>query len=268
MTGPGFTVAVSVIALLALAGYAAGLWAARDRGHWPVRRTASWVAGVAAATAAVAGPLADGAHDDFRLHMVAHVLLGMAAPLLLVLAAPVTLGLRALPVRAARGLSGVLRSVPARVLTYPVVAATLAVGGLWLLYRTGLYAAMRHDPLLHVLVHAHVFAAGCLFTVSITGPDPAPHRPSPAVRAAVLVAAVAAHDVLTKMIYAYPPAGVGADEAEAAAQLMYYGGAPVEIALAVLLCREWLRTRRGPITEHSRRSAGRGIGRGVGGAAP
>ncbi|CAL9288894.1 hypothetical protein SUDANB51_06679 [Streptomyces sp. enrichment culture] len=36
----------------------------------------------------------------------------------------------------------------------------LLVGGLWLLYRTELFATMRHQPLLHGVVHAHMLAAG------------------------------------------------------------------------------------------------------------
>ncbi len=40
---------------------------------------------------------------------------------------------------------------------------TLSVGGLWLLYGTGLFGAM-HYPVVHAIVHAHVTTAGYLFT--------------------------------------------------------------------------------------------------------
>lgn len=228
---------------LAAAGllYAIGL--ARSPGRWPWPRTASWYAGLAAATA---GLLLAG---DFRTHAAGHLLLGMVAPLLLVLAAPVTLALRALPVPRARRLSRVLRSAPARALTHPVVAAVLDVGGLWLLYTTDLYALAARHPAVHLAVQAHVLLAGYLFTASLVGVDPAPHRPRPAVRAAVLVLAAAAHAVLAKHLYGAPPAGV--PDARAGAQLMYYGGDVVEVALAVLLCREWLGApRRARHPEH------------------
>jgi putative membrane protein len=179
--------------------------------------------------------------------MAGHVLLGMLGPLLLVLAAPVTLVLRTLPLGAARALSRVLRSAPAALLAHPFVAGLLNVGGLWALYRTGLYAATHTDPLLHALVHAHVLAAGCLFAFAVLGgPDPAPHRLPPPWRAAALVTAVAAHNILAKTLYAAPPPGVPAEQAQAGAQLMYYAGAPVEVALIFLVCRPWLLPRPRP----------------------
>ncbi|WP_214404323.1 cytochrome c oxidase assembly protein [Pseudonocardia lacus] len=201
---------------------------------WPLARTALWLAGLATAAAGLlTGPA------PFAAHMVGHVLLGMLGPMLLVLAAPVTLALRALPVRRARRLSRVLRSTPVAVLTSPVVAALLSVGGLWLLYRTDLHAAAAHDPLLGLVVPAHVLLAGYLFTAALVGPDPQPHRAHLGVRAAVLVLAVAAHNVLAKALVAVPPTGVTDADALAGGQLMYYLGAPVEIALFVLLGREW-----------------------------
>ncbi len=69
------------------------------------------------------------------------------------------------------------------------------------------------------------------------------------VRAAVLVLVVAAHDILAKTLYAHPPAGVDPGGAAVGAQVMYYGGAPVEIALFVLLGAEWFR-RQGLPDQH------------------
>jgi putative membrane protein len=174
-----------------------------------------------------------GAHD-LRLHVVGHLLLGMVAPLLLVTAAPITLALRALPREHARTLGRLLRRRPLAVLTHPVVAALLDVGGLWVMYRTALLSEV--SPL---LLQVHMLLAGYLFAVALIGPDPAPHRPGLVVRAGVLVAAVAAHDVLAKLLYAAPPPGVPVAQAEAAGLLMYYGAAPVHVALFVLLGREW-----------------------------
>jgi putative membrane protein len=239
---------VAVLAVAAVLGYAAlvRLASRRDRG-WPPWRAACWAGGVAVAALAALGPVAD--HMDFREHMIGHVLLGMLAPLLLVLAAPVTLALRALPVAAARQITAVLRSGAVAAVTHPVVAAVLAVGGLWVLYRTGLYTASMRHPTLLLLVHLHVFLAGWLFTASFVGPDPAPHRARLPLRATVLVLAVAAHDVLAKTLYAHPPAGVDPGGAALGAQVMYYGGAPVEIALFVLLGAEWFR-RQGLPDQH------------------
>jgi putative membrane protein len=207
---------------LATAGiaYAAGVGRSARRGRWPVQRTAAWYGGLVAA--GVGGTLA--ASDAPATHATGHLLLGMLAPLLLVLAAPVTLALRALPAERARLLSRVLRCGPVAVLTHPFVAGVLDVGGLWVIYTTGLHAIPG--------LGLHVLAAGYLFTASIVGVDPAPHRSRPAVRAVALVLASAAHGTLAKHLYA---TGWGDG-----AMVMYYGGDAVELLLAVLLCRRWL----------------------------
>ena len=234
---------VWVAAALAAAVYLGAIRSSRRRGRWPFPRTAEWLSGVAVAAGAVhlaLPPVGAG----FVGHMASHLLLGMLAPLLLVLAAPGTLALRSLPVVPARRLSGVLRSGPVRVLTHPIPAAVLNVGGLWLLYATPLYGAMHANPLLLAAVHAHVFAAGYLFTFSIAGPDPAPHRPALAVRAVVLLAAIAGHSVLAKYLYAHPPGGVSAADATTGSQLMYYGGDAIELCLIVALGAAWYRSTR------------------------
>jgi len=45
--------------------------------------------------------------------------------------------------------------------------------------------------------------------------------------------AIAAHNVLAKMLHAQPPTGVPAEQAMVGAPIMYYGGAVVEIAILV-----------------------------------
>lgn len=202
---------------------------------WPGARTVRWLLGVAAVAAAVLGPVGD-AHD-LRGHVAGHLLLGMLAPLLLVSAAPVTLVLRALPHHRARALARLLRSRPVAVVTHPAVATVLDVGGLWVLYRTDLCALAAARPPLLALVHLHMLLAGYLFAFSLVGPDPAPHRPGLAVRAGVLVLAVAAHDVLATLLYVAPPPGVA--PVPEAGMLMHYGALPVHVALFVLLGREW-----------------------------
>jgi putative membrane protein len=231
---------VLLFAALLLAGVAyvvAARAVTARRAPWPPARTVRWLLGLATAAAGLALFVA-GAHD-LRLHVVGHLLLGMAGPLLLVTAAPLTLALRALPPRRARALGRLLRSRPVVVVSHPVVAALLDTGGLWLMYRTDLFTAVPPG-----LVAAHVLLAGYLFAFSLVGADPNPHRAAPAVRAGVLVAAVAAHDVLAKLLYAAPPAGVPAGQAEAAAMTVYYGGTVVHVALFVLLGREWARAQR------------------------
>ncbi|MEV6491315.1 cytochrome c oxidase assembly protein [Actinoplanes sp. NPDC051633] len=221
-----------LLAAVLLAAAAAYLTAVvvvrRAGGWWPWWRVLCWGTGTIAAVAVLLRP----AHD-FTAHMAGHLTLGMAAPLLLVLAAPVTLALRALPVRAGRAVSRVLGSPPARFVTHPVTAAVLDAGGLWLLYTTGLHASV--NP----IVPAHVLAAGYLLTAAVIGVDPAPRRPGRPVRAVVLIAFLAAHGILAKYVYAHPPAGVPAAAAEAGAQLMYYGGDLIHLAVIAIFCHQW-----------------------------
>jgi putative membrane protein len=250
--GEWLTLVLVAAAVLTYLAAAMGLW---QRGvSWPLRRLGSWVAGCLCVTAVLVGPLAESEHHDFGAHMAGHVVSGMLAPLLLVSAAPVTLALRVLPVRRAKPLARLLTPAPVAVLTHPLTAAALDVGGLWVLYRTGLYAATASRPWLDIVIHVHVLTAGCLFTFAILGgPDPAPHRAPFAWRAGILVAAVAAHNVLAKVVYAAPPVGVPADQARTAGQLMYYGSAPVELVVIVLLCRSWYRTSTRPVSPSTAR---------------
>ncbi len=236
--------AVGAVALL----YAIALWMSRHRSPWPRWRTASWFAGSACAALA-AGPIATAAHESFTAHMVGHLLLGMLAPLLLVLGAPLTLALRALPLDGARALSRLLRRAPVRWVTHPVVAALLNGGGLWLLYGTGqdpdgLFALMHESAFVHAAVHLHVLLAGYLFTASLVGRDPDAHRAPLAMRVGVLVAFIAAHSMLAKWLYAHPPVGVDALDAQVGAQVMYYGGDVVDVALLVLLGWGWFAATR------------------------
>ena len=63
----------------------------------------------------------------------------------------------------------------------------------------------------------------------------------------VLFAAIAAHAVLGKLMYAYGfprDAGLELAEIEAAAQLMYYGGDLAELILALVFFAGWYRRRR------------------------
>ncbi|WP_412059659.1 cytochrome c oxidase assembly protein [Metabacillus idriensis] len=223
----------------------------RSRKQWPFYRTVFWIIGVLLSLLSVIGPLANRAHMDFTAHMLGHLLLGMLAPMLMVLAAPMTLALRTLKVKQARWLIRVLKTLPVRVLSGPIVAALLNVGGLWLLYTTDLYASMHQNALLHIVLHFHVFIAGYLFTVSMIYIDPAPHRTSFVYRSIVLVLALGGHGILSKYIYAHPPSGVSAEQAEAGGMLMYYGGDAIDIMIIYILCLQWYRAARPRIRELS-----------------
>lgn len=240
-----------LIAGVTVVVYAAGTVASRRSGRpWPLYRLVLFACGIGLACASVVGPLAAASHDSFVAHMGAHLLVGMLAPLLLVLSAPVTLALRTLDVVPARRLSRLLRSRAAGVVAHPITAAALSAGGMWVLYMTPLFEAMQTNPLLHLIVHAHFLVAGYLFTAAMIGIDPRPHPPSRRLLAGVLVLALASHSILAKYLYAHPPAGVAALDAQQGAELMYYLGAWIEAAIIVIFCAQWYRAagRRLPAT--------------------
>lgn len=209
---------------------------------WPGYRYGCFITGVLCSVSAVTGPLAASAHLDFRTHMLGHLLLGMLGPLLIVLSSPVTLALRTMKVQWARRVTRLLRSKPVIWISHPITAAILNIGGLWLIYGTGLYSAMQYNMLLHILVHFHVFAAGYLFTASIIYTEPAPHRTSYHLRSCTMIIAFAGHGILSKLIYAAPPEGIPQAQGITSGLLMYYGGDLIDLVIIFVFCLQWYRS--------------------------
>lgn len=229
---------------------------ANGRG-WKWRRTGSYMAGSALLILGLSPKYLPFAADDFRQHMLEHLLMGMYAPIGFVMAAPVTLLLRTLPVRYARLLTALLRNRVTQLLANPVSALILDFGGMAALYFTPLYARIMSDTKWQYVMHFHLVAAGCLFVWVIAGPDPAPHRISVPMRLVVLGVAVIIHSVLAQMLYAgtYVAVPVAAAERERSAELMYYGGDISEMLLAFALVTAWRpgQRRRSPYINELRR---------------
>ncbi|QUE76231.1 cytochrome c oxidase assembly protein [Stutzerimonas stutzeri] len=232
-----------------------GLWFAyvlgvrsqrRRRKAWSCRRLISFSLGCGLLVLALSPPMVEWGHADLRGHMMQHLLLAMFAPIALMLGAPGTLLLRCVPVVTARRLTDLAATAPLRCVSHPVTALLLDIGALYVLYLTPLYQLSFSQPLLHVWLHLHFVLAGYLFSWSIAGPDPAPHRPGIWLRLVVLFIAIAGHAVLGKLMYAYGfprDAGHGLAQIEAAAQLMYYGGDLAELLLALVFFATWYRRR-------------------------
>jgi putative membrane protein len=163
------------------------------------------------------------------------------------LARPVTLALRVLAPAERRRLVGVLHGPGARFLALAPVVLTLDVGGMYAFYLTPLFALSHAHPWLQLLVHAHMFAAGCLLSWYVLARDPMPRRASTTHRMVMLGLAAGAHDVLAKLMYAHVlPHDAGSPaEVRAGAQLMFYGGDLVELLLAGAVMWQWyLRSSR------------------------
>lgn len=221
----------------------------RSYKKWPRHRVMCWCAGIFCAAVAVVGPVANRAHLDFSVHMTGHLLLGMLAPLLIALSAPLTLLLRTLSTTGARRLTRLFRSWPSRIITDPVIATLLNIGGLWLLYTTSLYSLMHENSMVYFFVHVHVLLAGYLFTVSLIYIDPVFHRNSFVYRAFVLILALASHGILAKYIYAHPPEGVPIRQAEQGSMIMYYGGDLIDVVIIFILCLHWFKATKPRVVE-------------------
>jgi putative membrane protein len=246
--------------LAALAGYGTGLHRLRRCGvRWPVTRVAAILTGSLCVAAAVLPPIAS--HDElFPVHVGQHLLLGMAAPAFLALSAPVTLALRTLPRRPRRILLRLLHSFPVAVLAAPATAVVLDLGGLYALYLTGLYQAAEHNDLVHAAVHMHMFLAGCLLSWAVIGIDPVRRRPDSRVRLTALIIAAAGHDTLAKLIYVrdLPAAGGPIASCHTGAELMYYGGTVIEVALAAIVMAQWYLVSGRALARTKRRSQSAG----------
>ncbi len=239
--------------------YAALLLRQRRQGRrWPPHRSLLFALGIAMLGYGLSPGLMVAGHANLRVHMTQHMLLGMFAPLALVLGQPVTLLLRGLPVPAARRVAAALHGAPLRWWMNPLVALTLNVGGMYLLYLTPLYAVMLGNGWLHLLVHFHVIAAGFLYAAVVAGVDPSPLRAPFRWRLATLLAGAALHSILGKLMFAgLYPRGTGEAPAviEAAARRMYYWGDLAEALLACVLFWGWLQARERQRTREQHQAA-------------
>ncbi|MEV2256079.1 cytochrome c oxidase assembly protein [Streptomyces sp. NPDC050147] len=250
--------AVALLVAVCCLGCVAAARQLRRRGdRWPHRRDAAVCAGGAVFVTSVVAPWEG--WPPFTGHMVTHLGIGMIAPLLFVLGRPVTLALRALPVVPRRRLLSCVHSRPAALLVWPPLAALMHSAGLWVVYRTPVMGAAHHQEWLHTLVSVHLLVSGVLFSFAVLALDPLRHRAGFALRGAALLAASAAHGILSKSLYVTGPPGTtfAAADLHLASYVMYYGGDVVGIVLAVLLGRQWY-TAEGRALVRARRAVDAG----------
>lgn len=180
--------------------YLAGVRRLRARGdRWPWYRTALWLAGMGLLIWVTNGPINVYEPYLFSIHMLGHMLLGMAIPVLLVLAAPITLALRAVH-RREDGSRGVrewillaVHSKVAGVLTHPLVAAALFALSLWVFYYSPMLRWAAQDHVGHTWMVIHFLITGYLFAQTLVGIDPIPNRAPYPLRLLLLLATMAMH---------------------------------------------------------------------------
>lgn len=257
--------------------YATGVVALRRRGiAWSWGRTLCWSVGMVIIGWATVGGLGVYSGVMFSTHMVAHMMLSMVAPIFLVLGAPMTLALRTLPgprrpgeVSPRKLLNDFLHSRFSRVMTHPLVAATLFVGSLYAVYFTGLFESLMRNHWGHVGMEVHFLAAGFLFYYVIIGVDPSPRRiPYPARFAILFVTipfhaffAIALMQSTTVVAEAYY-LGLGRSYATDLAADQYLGaslawamGEIPLVAVLIALFTQWFRSDRRESKRHDRSEA-------------
>ena len=181
---------------LTLAWYA---WSVRRlalRGRvWPVSRTASFVlAEILLALGLLSGI---SAHDEnFGVHTIQHILIGMVAPVFFALSAPITLALQASPRPVQSGIIKVLHSPVGRIASNPVFTWAFYGVSVFGLYFTSLYAIALRNNTVHNLVHLHLIVAGCLFWWPAVAIDPLPRRITYGARIGYLMLALPFHTIL------------------------------------------------------------------------
>lgn len=180
--------------------YLAGVWRLHRRGdRWPVLRTLSFLAGLAALFYITSGGVNVYEKYLFSAHMLAHMALGMIIPVLLVPGAPVTLAMRAIRKRSdgSRGArEWILLAVHSRLAGFfanPVVAAVFFAGSLWVFYYSPLFRWGTENHIGHTFMIVHFLISGYLFVQTLIGTDPMPYRAPYPMRLLVLLATMAFH---------------------------------------------------------------------------
>jgi putative membrane protein len=165
------------------------LGAAARAAHWPRRRSAAFLGGVACGLVALQSGI--GAYDDRMLsdHMLQHLLLLELAPLLLLAGHPGILLVRSVPRARRRALArGFVRLRP---LTNPLTCLVLFSLVVVLTHLPSFYDATLRHAALHDLEHGLYLAAGTLMWWPILDGDPVPrHRLYGVARLAYVIAAM------------------------------------------------------------------------------
>ncbi|WP_067836481.1 cytochrome c oxidase assembly protein [Nocardia lijiangensis] len=178
-----FGTAAIVLAVL----YLLGVRRLRARGDsWPVGRTIAWLSGCVLLLLATSSGIGRYSPAVFSVHMGQHMALSMLAPILLALGGAVTLSLRALPPAGRTGAPGprewILAAVHnpvSRVLTHPIVASVIFVGGFYALYMGGIYDTFVDSHAAHLMMNIHFLLSGYLFYWVVIGIDPKPRQVEP-----------------------------------------------------------------------------------------
>jgi putative membrane protein len=259
---------VDVLAGLAVASYLIAVLRRRATSGpgWPVRRTASWLAGVAVLVVSMHSSIEVYGHTLLWVHMIQHLLLIMVVPVLLVWGHPIRLA-------GGRSPGGQL----ARWMTFPVLTLGFYTAVLVITHLTDFPEAMATQPWVHHLEQALYLTSGYLLFLPLVGSEASPWPVPHPVRFALLGLAMGADTLVgvALMLTGHPLApstilmrpGWGptllADQNWAGA-IMWVGGDGLMLLLMLAVAVQWSaadsRARLGDWLESARRQSLAGIG--------
>jgi cytochrome c oxidase assembly factor CtaG len=235
----------------------------------PARRTAAFLAGLAAIAVALLSGIERYDTTLFSVHMVQHLLLMLVAAPLLALAAPVTQLLRAAsPAVRGRWLLPVLHSTPVAAIGHPVVAWLTFTLVLWIGHFSPLFDLALESTGVHQLEHTIFLVAALLFWWPVVGLDPARRRLGYPARGLYLLAQMPFNSFLGMAILfagapLYPhyatlgtPYGIAplADQ-QLAGGIMWLAGDVVFILAILVVVAAWMRHEERDAPAAERRTA-------------
>jgi cytochrome c oxidase assembly factor CtaG len=245
-------VAVAVL-VLAAAMYLTGVALApmRSGARWPLRRTMSFLLGLAVVAFATNGSIAVYDQVLFTAHMIGHLALVMVAPVLLVAGHPLSLALAASPPARRERIARIARGRVVSFLTAPPVAlasyAVVIVGS----HLTGVMDEVMRNDWAGQLEHLVYLLVGYQFFVLVVGNEPIRWRLGTPARWLLLAVAMAV-DTFTGIVLlqgtravamvADPNVAVNAlSDTRTGGAIMWFGGDALMIAVMIALTVDWLR---------------------------
>lgn len=244
--------AVAVL-VLAAAVYLTGvaLVPVRSPGRrWPLRRTASFLLGLAVCAFATNGSIAVYDQVLFTAHMAGHLALVMVAPALLMWGRPLRLLVESGPASRRAAVERIVRGRILSVLTSPPVALaayTVVIVGSHL---TGVMDTIMRNTAAGQVEHLVYVVAGCWFFVLVVGDEPIRWRLSSPVRWMLLAVAMAV-DTFTGIILMQGTTAVGLlpselgvnalSDTRTGGAMMWFGGDAIMAAIMIGLVMGWLR---------------------------
>jgi putative copper resistance protein D len=246
-------VAVAVLLLLgAMYFTAVGLVPVRTGGeHWPVRRSAAFVAGLAVCAFATNGSIAVYDQTLFTAHMLGHLALVMVAPALLVCGRPVRLAIAATPPATSARIARIATGRVVSVLTAPPVALASYTAVIVGSHLTGLMDKVMTHTWAGQVEHLVYLVVGIQFFVLVIGDEPIRWRLASPAKWLLLAVGMAVDTFTgivllqgTRVVSMLPLPGADVDplsDTRTGGAIMWFGGDAIMAAIMVVLVVGWLR---------------------------